>query len=215
MPESRAVRPFAEHHEEWSAHLRRNVVSRRTLFKGAISGVTAAALIGTRAWSDPDIASATTGLGTVAGGFLVNGRHLSFGDDPTTEMWVGGQLFNLNQYNAIPPSSIRVLLDYGTGLGYGSTVEAEIRELLTHVPVWDGQPGVLKASRTLNADQFFVHAHLSGLQPGQKYHYRFRYQAGGEKGTTPDATLRTAPTQFPRPVHLHRVRRRRHPRALA
>jgi Calcineurin-like phosphoesterase len=194
MPEARGVRPFSEQQEEWSAHLRRNVVSRRTLFKGAITGVSAAALMGTRDWSQPGIASAATGLGTIAGGFLVNGRHLSFGEDPTTQMWVGGQLFNLNQYNAIPPKSIRVWLDYGTSPGYGSSVEAEIRELLTHVPVWDGQPGVLKASRTLNADQFFVHAHLTGLQPGQSYHYRFRYKAGGERGTTPDATLRTAPT---------------------
>ena len=48
MPEPRAVRPFAEHHEEWSAHLRRHVVSRRTLFKGAITSVTAAAFIGAR-----------------------------------------------------------------------------------------------------------------------------------------------------------------------
>src|SRR5580704_3003275 len=187
MPEPRAVRPFAEHHEEWSAHLRRHVVSRRTLFKGAITSVTAAALLGERAWSEPALASASTGLGTVAGGFLVNGRHLSFGDDATTEMWVGGQLFNINHYNAVPPGSIRVWLDYGR------SVEADIRELLTHVPVWNGQPGVLKASRTLNADQFFVHAHLTGLDPGQTYHYRFRYMAGREVGTTPDATLRTAP----------------------
>jgi hypothetical protein len=169
-------------------------VSRRTLIKGAISGVTAAALMGTRAWTEPEFASAASGLGTIAGGFLVNGRHLAFGDDPTSEMWVGGQLFNVNQYNAVPPNSIRVWLDYGSGPGYGSSMEVEIRELLTHVPVWDGQPGVLRASRTLNADQFFVHAHLTGLQPGQMYHYRFRYTAGGESGTTPDATLRTAPT---------------------
>jgi hypothetical protein len=138
MPEPRGARPLAEQHEEWSAHLKRHIVSRRTLLKGAVSGVTAAALIGTRAWAEPGIASAATGLGTIAGGFLVNGRHLSFGDDPTSEMWVCGQLFNVNQYNAIPPSSIRVYLDYGTSPGYGSSIEAEIRELLTHVPVWDG-----------------------------------------------------------------------------
>jgi hypothetical protein len=199
MPEPRAVRPFAEHHEEWSAHLRSHVVSRRTLFKGAITSVTAAALLGARDWSDAGTASAATGLGTIAGGFIVNGRHLSFGDDPTTEMWVGGQLFNLSQYNAVPPTSIRVWLDYGDTPRYGSSVEAEIRELLTHVPVWNGQPGVLKASRTLNADQFFVHAHLTGLDPGQTYHYRFRYAAGSEIGTTPDATLRTAPTNSHEP----------------
>lgn len=194
MPEPPRVPRLTEHHEEWSAHLRRNVVSRRTLLKGAISGAAAAALLGARSWSELEVASAANGLGTIAGGFLVNGRHLAFGDDPTSQMWVGGQLFNVNQYNAVPPSSIRVWLDYGSGPGYGSSLEAEIRELLTHVPVWDGQPGLLKASRTLNADQFFVHAHLTGLMPGQEYHYRFRYAAGGETGTTPDATLRTAPT---------------------
>ena len=83
-------------------------------------------------------------------------------------MWVGGQLFNLNQYNAVPPRSVRVWLEYGRDRSYGHTVEAEIRELLTHVPVWDGKPGVLKASRTLNADQFFVHAHMTGLAPGHR-----------------------------------------------
>ena len=35
-------------------------------------------------------------------------------------------------------------MDYGRDRSYGHTVEAEIRELLTHVPVWDGQPGALQ-----------------------------------------------------------------------
>ena len=104
-------------------------------------------------------------------------------------MSVGGQLFNLNRYNAVPPRSVRVWLEYGRDGSYGRAIEAEIRELLTHVPVWDGKPGVLKASRTLNADQFFVHAHLSDLEPGSEYHYRFRYASGREAGATPDATF--------------------------
>jgi 3',5'-cyclic AMP phosphodiesterase CpdA len=132
------------------------------------------------------VAAALAGMGTVAGGFVVNGRHLSFGDDPTTQMWAGGQLFNISQYNAVPPRSIRVWVDYGLDRFYGCTVEAEIRELLAHVPVWDGQPGVLRASRTLNADQFFVHAYMVGLSPGTQYHYRFRYASGGEIGMTAD-----------------------------
>jgi hypothetical protein len=56
-----------------------------------------------------------------------------------------------------------------------------------------GKPGVLRASRTLNADQFFVHARMAGLHPGTEYHYRFRYTAGREVGVTPDATFITAP----------------------
>jgi Calcineurin-like phosphoesterase len=189
----RQERPLAEQHEEWMAHLRRQVVSRRTIMRGAVGAAAGGLLLGAGSWSDQAVAAVIASTGTVAGGFLVNGRHLSFGDDPSREMWVGGQLFNLNRYNAVPPRSVRIWLEYGRDRSYGAAVEAEIRELLTHVPVWDGKPGVLKASRTLNADQFFVHAHLSDLNPGSEYHYRFRYASGRETGATPDATFITAP----------------------
>src|ERR1700733_373891 len=160
----RPDRPLVEQHEEWMAHLRRHAVSRRTGFRGAVGAAAGSLLLGSSArWSDRAVAAVLADTGTVAGGFLVNGRHLSFGDDPTREMWAGGQLFNIHQYNAVPPRSVRVWLEYGRDRSYGHVVDAEIRELLTHVPVWDGQPGVLKASRTLNADQFFVHAFMSGL----------------------------------------------------
>ncbi|MGD0556157.1 MAG: metallophosphoesterase family protein [Streptosporangiaceae bacterium] len=193
-------RPLAEQHEEWMAHLRRNAVSRRTMLTGAVGAAAGGLLLGPGNWSDQAVAAVLASTGTVAGGFVVNGRHLSFGDDPARQMWVGAQLINLNTYNAVPPRSLRIWLDYGRDRGYGHTVEAEIRELLTHVPVWDGKPGVLKASRTLNADQFFVHARLDGLAPGTQYHYRFRYTAGGEKGATADAGFLTAPRRdFPEP----------------
>ena len=176
------------------AHLRRQTVSRRTVFRGAVGAAAGGFLLGSgHRWSARTVAAVVAETGTVAGGFLVNGRHLSFGNDPTTEMWAGGQLFNLGTFNAVPPRSIKVWVDYGRDGYYGHTVEAEIRELLTHVPVWDGKPGVLRASRTLNADQFFVHAHMTGLHPGTQYHYRFRYAAGHEVGTTADATFMTAP----------------------
>ena len=181
------------------AHLRRQVVSRRTIVRGAVGAAAGSLLLGAGTWSDQAVAAVIASTGTVAGGFLVNGRHLSFGDDPTREMWVGGQLFNLNKYNAVPPRSVRVWLEYGRDRSYGRRVEAEIRELLTHVPVWDGKPGVLKASRTLNADQFFVHARMSDLAPGTEYHYRFRYASGRETGATPDATFITAPGEVCEP----------------
>jgi hypothetical protein len=193
-------RPLVEQHEEWMAHLRRQAVSRRTVFRGAIGAAAGGLLLGSAGqWSDRAVAAVLAGAGTVAGGFLVNGRHLSFGDDPATEMWAGAQLFNINEYNAVPPRSIRVWVDYGRDRSYGHTAEAEIRELLTHVPVWDGKPGVLRASRTLNADQFFVHAHMTHLHPGTQYHYRFRYAAGHEAGTTADATFLTAPGELAEP----------------
>jgi hypothetical protein len=186
-------RPLAEQHEEWMTHLRRHAVSRRTVFRGAVGAAAGSLLLGSGSWTDRAVAATLTSAGTIAGGFVVNGRHLSFGNDPTTEMRVGGQLVNIDHYNAIPSRSVRVWVDYGTDRGYGTTVEAEIRELVTHVPVWDGQPGVLRASRTLNAEQFFVHARMAGLHPGTQYHYRFRYTSRGEVGATSDATFITAP----------------------
>jgi hypothetical protein len=189
----RQDRPLVEQHEEWAAHLRRQVVSRRTVVRGAVGAAAGSLLLGSGRWADAAVAATLAGTGTIAGGFVVNGRHLSFGEDPATEMRVGGQLINVNTYNAVPPRSVRVFLDYGRDRSYGAVAEAEIRELITHVPVWDGQPGELRASRTLNADQFFVHARLTGLSPGTQYHYRFRYTHGGEVGVTPDGTFITAP----------------------
>ena len=176
------------------AHLRRHSVSRRTVVRGAVGAAAGSLLLGSSArlvWPGRGV-----GPGRhrdVAGGFLVNGRHLSFGDDPTHGDVGRRAAVQHHHYNAVPPRSVRVWVDYGRDRSYGHTVEAEIRELLTHVPVWDGQPGVLRASRTLNADQFFVHAHLTHLHPGTQYHYRFRYAAGREIGTTADATFLTAP----------------------
>jgi hypothetical protein len=114
-------------------------------------------------------------------------------------MWAGGQLINLTADNAVPSRTVRVLVDYGRDRSYGHVAEAEIRELLTHVPVWDGKPGVLRASRTLNADQFFVHARMKNLSPGTQYHYRFRSTDGRAVGTTADATFMTAPGQTHEP----------------
>jgi Calcineurin-like phosphoesterase len=144
---------------------------------------------------EPAFADALASTGTVADGFVVNGRHLSFGSDPRRQMWVAGQLFNLNTYNAVP-SGIKVHVEYGHDASYGRVVRAELRELITHVPVWNGvASGPVTASATdlLNADQFYVHALLDDLEPGRTYHYRFVYAKGGKRGFTPDATFTTAP----------------------
>ena len=186
---------MGEQHELFQQVLRRNVISRRTMLRGSIGAAGAAFLLGGGA-ARPAFADVLTSTGTVAGGFVVNGRHLSFGPDPEREMWVAGQLFNLNTYNAVP-SGIRVWVDYGYDESYGHVVPAELRQLITHVPVWNGSPtGLITASTTdlLNADQFYVHALLDGLAPGQTYHYRFGYAKGGQRGYTPDATFTSAPS---------------------
>jgi hypothetical protein len=192
-------RPLAEQYEQWMAHLRRHGVSRRAFTETPVGAAAGDFVLGSGSGSVPAAAVAVASAGTIADGFLVNGRHLSYGDDPRTKMWVGGQLFNVHTYNAVPPKSLRVWLEYGADRSYGMTVEAEIRELISHVPVWDGKPGALHASRMLNADQFFVHAHLTGLAPGTEYHYRFRYATAGESGATSDATFMTVPDAVTEP----------------
>ena len=185
---------MAEQHELFQQVLRRNVVSRRTLLRGSISAAGAAFLLGGS--SRTAFADTLTSTGTVLDGFVVNGRHLAFGPDPETQMWVAGQLFNLTTYNAVP-SGIRAYVEYGSDPYYGQLVEAELRELITHVPVWNGVatgPVTASTKDLLNADQFYVHALVGGLEPGQTYHYRIVYTKGGQRGFTPDATFTTAPS---------------------
>jgi hypothetical protein len=184
---------MAEQHELFQQVLRRNVVSRRTMLRGGIGAAGAAFLLGGSARTA--FAGTLASTGTIADGFVVNGRHLAFGPDPRRQMWVAGQLFNLNEYNAVP-SGIKVHVEYGHDASYGRVVPAELRELITHVPVWNGgKTGPVTASATdlLNADQFYVHALLDCLEPGQTYHYRFVYAKNGKRGYTPDATFTTAP----------------------
>jgi hypothetical protein len=170
------------------------VVSRRNLLKGSVGAAGAALLLG-NGFGSPAFAEQLSSTGTIAGGFVVNGRHLAFGADPRHEMAVAGQLFNLNTYNAVP-SGIKVRVEYGADRSYGAVATAELRELVTHVPVWNGVPfGPVQASTNdlLNATQFYVHALLGDLSPGQTYHYRFVYSHGRQTGFTPDATFTTAP----------------------
>ena len=165
------------------------------MLRGSAAAVVGAAVLFRGGLGGTAFADTLSSTGTVADGFVVNGRHLSFGPNPQRQMWVAGQLFNINTYNAVP-SGIKVRVEYGRDASYGHVVPAELRELITHVPVWNGVPaGPVTASTTdlLNADQFYVHALLDGLAPGETYHYRFVYTTGRERGATPDATFTTAP----------------------
>jgi hypothetical protein len=91
------------------AHLGRQVVSRRAVFRGAVGAAAGSLLLGSGSWSAQAVAAAVASTGTVAGGWLINGRHFSFGDDPRTQMWAAGQQFNLHKYNAVasgtPPAT--------------------------------------------------------------------------------------------------------------
>jgi hypothetical protein len=176
VPAALAARmTIAEQHEWVRGFLAARPVSRRSALRGAAGAATGLAAAG-------GLGAVLAACGTRAGGgppagpppLAVTGRHLSFGADPTRQMAVAGEL-------TTRPTG-RVLLDIGTDPGYGTTIEAEVRELVSQVPQADGS---IRA-----ADQFFVHGLAQGLTPGQRYHYRFRLPGGG---TTPDAVFGTAP----------------------
>jgi hypothetical protein len=99
MP-TRSDRPLGEQHDEWMTHLRRQAVSRRTMIRGAVGTAAAGLLVGSGRWTQQAMAAVAADTGTIAGGFVVNGRHLSFADDPTTGMRVGGQYHYRFRYTA-------------------------------------------------------------------------------------------------------------------
>ncbi len=156
--------------QEWlRGYLDRHRVTRRTALKGGVS-VLAALGATTAPWA---LAACTTAASTPVG---VIGRHVSFGADPTRQMAVAAEL------TGKPTGPI--VLELGRDPGYGQTVEAEVRELVSMVPQQDGS---IRA-----ADQFFIHALADGLAPGATFHYRFRLADGT---ATPDSAFTTAPAR--------------------
>lgn len=155
---------------EWlDAFLRARPVSRRSALRGAAGALTGLGLAAAAA------ACGGPSPGGAAGAPLgLVGRHLSFGEDPLTRMSIAAELTGR-------PNG-KVLLDLGLDTGYGRTVEAEIRHLVSTVPQQDGS---IRA-----AEQFFVHAVGDQLSPGGRYHYRLRLPDGT---ATADATFGTAP----------------------
>ncbi len=158
----------AEQHDWISGFLRRHPVTRRSALKQG-SGVVAALGLASSPWTLAACAEASQAPVAVVG------RHLSFGDDPTSSMAMAGEL------TAAPPPGATVV-DLGQNGQFGARIPVEVRHLVSQVPQADGS---IRAS-----DQYFVHALASGLAPGQAYDYRFRLPDGT---TTPTATFRTAP----------------------
>jgi hypothetical protein len=183
MPRSRPVNPpgetpdvgvparlardmtVAEQHDWVREFLRTRVVSRRAALRGAggaLAGLGAGALL------------SACGVGPGAAPGLV-GRRLSFGNDPSRQMAMAAEL-------ATRPSG-PVLIDLGVDTGYGQTMTAQLRRLVSMVPQQDGSVS--------GAEQYFVHGLADGLEPGGLYHYRFRLPDGS---VTADSVFRTAPS---------------------
>jgi hypothetical protein len=172
VPAAIATHMSVGEQRDWlRAFLRARPVSRRAALRGAAGGLAGLALAGGLGSALAACTSSESGGG---GPLALTGRHLSFGVDPSRQMAIAAEL------TAKPTG--KVLLDIGLDTNYGTTVEAEVRELVSMVPQGDGS---IRA-----ADQFFVHGLADRLTPGQHYHYRFRLPGGG---ATSDAVFRTAP----------------------
>lgn len=167
IPAALAGRMTLDEQHDWvTRFLKSKPVSRRSALRGA-GGI----LVAAAAYGGMDSLLAACGTPGAAG---MTGRHLSFGPDPARQMAVAGEL------TGKPGGAI--LMDVGSDPSYGMTVEAEIRELISHVPQHDGT--------ITSTQQYYAHALAQGLAPGQQYHYRFRLPGGG---VTPDTVFRTAP----------------------
>lgn len=145
---------MAEQYEWHQGYLRRHVVSRRNILRGAaaLAAVAAAGTspFGVRAYAED-------------GPLAVGGRHVGFGADAATQLRFGAQLSRR-------PAGARVFLDHGPTPALGGTVEGEVRNLLTQIPADEG--GVLAA------EQFYVHAPVDGLPPRLPHFYRWRTSDG-------------------------------------
>ncbi|MCX4092262.1 metallophosphoesterase [Nocardia sp. alder85J] len=155
IPSALATRmTMAEQHEWHRGYLRRRSVSRRNFLRGSAAAAAVAALgvtpFGKRAYADD-------------GQLLVGGRHVGYGADAASQLRFGAQLSR-------NPGGTKVFLEHGPTPALGGSVEAEVRNLVTHIPTTDG--GVL------GAEQFYVHAPVDGL-PGRVPHfYRWRTADG-------------------------------------
>ena len=154
--------------QDWlNAYLRAHPVSRRSALRGTAVALAALGL------STNPFARA---LGRAyAADLTVVGRRLSYGEDPSRQMRLAGELTG-------PPPSSGIVADVGLTPAYGSAVPVEVRHLVSQIP--SAGPVVT------GAEQWFAHAALDGLDPSTTYHYRFRLPDGT---VTPDAVFTTAP----------------------
>jgi hypothetical protein len=143
------------------------------------------------------------------------GLHLAFGADPATQMSVSWQLSG-----PVPGPFVRIG-EHPDDLG--ERVPAEVRPLATLAAASTAVPGPV--------EQYYLHARLSGLEPGRTYYYLaghhgldasgeaagvgsfttaprgrapFTFTAFGDQGVTEDAARTTSMIRAQNPAfHLH------------
>ena len=111
------------------------------------------------------------------------GAHIAFGAEPTTQMSVTWQV-------AAPVDS--PFLRVGSSpRDLGERIAAEIRTITTARSVFSPHDPVPSPAAVI--EQYYVHAVVSGLRPGQTYCYSIGHQGWERPPPAPAGTFTTAP----------------------
>ncbi|MFE1835741.1 purple acid phosphatase family protein [Streptomyces sviceus] len=148
---------MAEQHEYLRTRFsRRNVIRGGAVTLGAVAGgAFVPGAVAQAATPTQTFASAATVDGALVAPF---GRHLAYGNDPRTEMTVSWQ---------VPVAVKKPFIRIGARpWDLSRKIEAEVRTLYT--------PAGVGASA--DHTQYYVHAKLSRLRPGQTYYYGVGHQ---------------------------------------
>ncbi|MFI6051805.1 purple acid phosphatase family protein [Streptomyces violascens] len=156
IPDQLAARmSMAEQHEYLRGKLTRRGVLRTTVATAAVAGAgVATAGAASPAYAAPT--ALTSNSRTAVDGSLAApfGRHLAYGADPKTQMRVSWQ---------VPFAVKKPYIRIGTSpWSLSRKIDAEVRHLTTPA---------LNGGKIAAAEQFYVHAGLDRLRPGQTYYY--------------------------------------------
>jgi len=159
-------------HQSW---LRRNPVSRRNF----LGGTAVAAALGALGLS---AAACSSSLPDAP--LAVRNRRVGYGSDAASQLRLAAQVSR-------NPGRAKVFLDHGPTPELGATVEAEIRNLVTQIPISTGG--------MLGTEQFYAHAPVDNL-PGRTPHfYRWRtegYTSDVRSASTAMSGMRNAMEPF-------------------
>ncbi|MFG3286185.1 purple acid phosphatase family protein [Streptomyces sp. NPDC048111] len=146
---------MAEQHEYLRSRLSRRGVLRTTAATAAVAGAgLATAGAASPAYAAPTALTSAARHGVDGSLAAPFGRHLAYGGDPKTQMRVSWQ---------VPFAVKRPYIRIGTSpWSLSRKIDAEVRHLTTPA---------LNGGKIAAAEQFYVHAGLDRLRPGQTYYY--------------------------------------------
>src|SRR5580658_11286533 len=181
-PEQASRMSLAEQHE-WF----KRATSRRALLRGG--AISAGAAIAGPALLSGTASASTSAKATPAlikkadwahGGYLAPfGRHIAYGADPTSQMSVAWQ---------VPGPVANPFIRVGSSpFDLGHRISAEVRNLATPASVWNSSTAspldsIPPSMAAATIEQYYLHAQLSGLRPGQTYFYSIGHDGFDDGG---------------------------------